>query len=400
MDAHLGQWLNLVVRWLHVITGVAWIGTSFYFNWLNSRLAAPPAEGAERGVSGELWSVHGGGFYRVIKYTVAPQQLPPTLHWFKWEAYATWLTGFALLVLVYYLGAAVYLVDPQVSSLGPRAAIAVGSGTLVGSWLVYDALCRSRLGDAPLGLAGALFLASAGLTWGLTHLLSARAAYLHVGAAIGTIMTANVLMVIIPAQREMVTALAQGRTPDATRGRQAALRSLHNNYFTLPVLFIMVSGHYPATYGHRLNWLILAGLTLVGVATRHWFNLRNQGRRNVWLLPGGAVALVALALATGPRGDRVATGSSATGGASFADVRVIVARRCAPCHSAAPTVPGLAVAAAGVAFDTPDQIRVRAARILAMAAETHTMPLGNVTGMTEEEREILARWIRDGARLH
>ncbi|OLD01323.1 MAG: hypothetical protein AUI99_07515 [Gemmatimonadetes bacterium 13_1_40CM_3_69_22] len=399
MDAHLSQWLNLALRWGHVITGVAWIGTSFYFNWLNGRLAPPPAERAEPGVAGELWSVHGGGFYRVVKYTVAPAALPSTLHWFKWEAYATWLSGFVLLVLIYYLDAAAYLVDTQVSTLSPRAAIAVGVGALVGSWLVYDALCRSRLGQAPLALAGVLFVLGVALAWGLTQLFAPRAAYLHVGAAIGTIMAANVLMVIIPAQQEMVAALAQGRLPDATRGRQAALRSLHNNYFTLPVLFIMVSSHYPATYGHRLNWLILAGLAVVGVATRHWFNLRNQGRHNMWLLPGAAVALVALALITAPHGDGAPSGPAGKPAVSFADVRVIVARRCAPCHSAAPTVAGLATAPLGIALDTPEEIRARAERILAVAVVTHTMPLGNVTAMTDQERALLGNWIRSGATL-
>src|SRR5690348_10173424 len=215
MDAHLGQWLNLAFRWSHVITGVAWIGTSFYFNWLNSRLAAPPAGRAEPGVAGELWSVHGGGFYRVVKYVVAPAHLPGTLHWFKWEAYSTWLTGFLLLVLIYYVGAASFLVDPAAGGarVAPAAGIAIGIGTLVISWLVYDALCRSRLGTNPLALSVVLFALGTALAWGLTRLLSPRAAYIHVGAAIGTIMAANVLMVIIPSQKEMVAAMAQGGPP-------------------------------------------------------------------------------------------------------------------------------------------------------------------------------------------
>jgi len=397
VSAHLEQWLNLALRWAHVITGVAWIGTSFYFNWLNSRLAPPPPERREPGVAGELWSVHGGGFYRVVKYTVAPGELPRTLHWFKWEAYATWLTGFALLVLVYYLGAASFLVDPQISRLSPGVGVAVGVATLILSWLVYDALCRSPLGARPLALGATLFLLAAALAWALARLLSPRAAYLHVGAAIGTIMAANVLMVIIPAQRDMVAALAAGRPPDAARGQQGALRSLHNNYLTLPVLFIMVSSHYPATYGHRLNWAILAGLAVIGVATRHWFNLRNQGRRNVWILPAAALALVALALATAPRPGPVEPGNGAH--VSFAEVRVIVARRCAGCHSSAPTTPGIPAAPLGVLLDTPDEIRANAPRILAVAVDARTMPLGNLTGMTPEERELVGRWIRAGASL-
>jgi len=396
VSAHLEQWLNLALRWAHVITGIAWIGTSFYFNWLNSRLAPPPPARGEPGVAGELWAVHGGGFYRVVKYTVAPRELPRTLHWFKWEAYATWLTGFALLVLVYYLGAASFLVDPQ-ARLSPGAAVAVGLATLIVSWLVYDALCRSPLGARPLALAATLFVLATALAWGLAQLLSPRAAYLHVGAAIGTIMAANVLMVIIPAQREMVAALTAGRPPDAARGQQGALRSLHNNYLTPPVLFIMVSSHYPATYGHTLNWAILAGLAVIGVATRHWFNLRNQGRRNVWILPAAALSLVALALVTAPRSGPAL--SSVGSQVSFADVRLIVARRCAPCHSSAPTMGGLREAPKGVALDAPEQIRVSAPRILLFAVETQTMPLGNVTGMTPEERDLLGRWIRAGALL-
>jgi uncharacterized membrane protein len=261
---------------------------------------------------------------------------------------------------------------------------------------VYDALCRSRLGTNPLALSVVLFALGTALAWGLTRLLSPRAAYIHVGAAIGTIMAANVLMVIIPSQKEMVAAMAQGGPPDATRGKQAALRSLHNNYLTLPVLFIMVSSHYPATYGHPLNWAILAGLAVIGVATRHWFNLRNQRRRNAWLLPAAALGLVALALVTAPR---ARSSASSGAGAAFADVRVIVARRCAGCHSSAPTQPGMPVAPLGVMLDTPDQIRANAPRILAVAVDAQTMPLGNLTGMTVDERELLGRWIRVGAPL-
>jgi len=399
LSAHLEEWLNLALRWAHVITGVAWIGTSFYFNWLNGRLE-PPGK-PEFGVAGELWSVHGGGFYRVVKYTVAPGELPRTLHWFKWEAYATWLTGLGLLVLVYYLSAASFLVPSEGAPARPSAgaAIALGVGTLVVSWLVYDALCRSPLASRPLVLGATLLSLGTALAWELSRLLSARAAYIHVGAAIGTIMAANVLMVIIPAQQEMVVALRAGRTPDAARGKQGALRSLHNNYLTLPVLFIMVSSHYPGTYGHPLNWAILAGLALVGVMTRHWFNLRNQGRgrQNVWLLPAAACGLVALALVTAPRVPRGR--ANGTDAASFADVRVIVARRCAACHSSAPTAAGIPAAPLGVLLDTPDQIRVSAPRILAVAVDAQTMPLGNLTGMTPEERELLGRWIRGGANL-
>lgn len=396
MSAHLEQWLGLVLRWAHVITGVAWIGTSFYFNWLNARIAAP--ETPEPGVGGELWSVHGGGFYRLVKYSVAPARLPHTLHWFKWEAYATWWSGISLLVLLYYVGAREYLLDPAVSSIGPVAAVALGGATLLGCWIVYDLLCRSPLGTRPAALALTGLVLVTALAWALSHVFSARAAYLHVGAALGTIMAANVFRVIIPAQREMVAALSAARTPDARRGRAAALRSLHNNYLTLPVLFVMVSNHYPATYGNRWGWAILAVLFVIGVLVRHWFNLRNAARRNAWLLPAAAAGLAGLAIATAPRAGGGARPAS-SGAASFADVRMVIARRCAPCHSSAPTYPGITAAPAGVILDTPEQIRARAARIAERAVAQRTMPLGNVTGITPEERALLGDWVRSGAPL-
>lgn len=396
MTGHLEQWLSLTLRWAHVITGVSWIGTSFYFNWLNARIASP--ESPEPGVSGELWSVHGGGFYRVVKYSVAPARLPRTLHWFKWEAYATWWSGLSLLVLLYYVGAREYLLDPAVSSIGPALAVALGIATLAGCWFVYDLLCRSPLGGRPAALAVVGLALVTALAWGLGQVLSARAAYLHVGAALGTIMAANVFRVIIPAQRDMVAALAAGATPDAARGRQGALRSLHNNYLTLPVLFVMVSNHYPATYGSRWSWAILGVLFVIGVLVRHWFNLRNAGRRNAWLLPAAVASLVVLAIVTAPLpsgGAAVAT----AGSVSFAQVRVVIAQRCAPCHSSAPTYPGMAAAPAGVMLDTPEEIRTRVARIAERAVAQRTMPLGNVTGITLEERALLGRWIQAGAPL-
>ena len=396
MTGHLEQWLSLVLRWAHVITGVTWIGTSFYFNWLNASIRRP--EVPEPGVGGELWSVHGGGFYRVVKYSVAPPSLPSTLHWFKWEAYATWWSGLSLLVLLYYVGAREYLLDPAVSSIGPAAAVALGLATLVASWVVYDLLCRSPLAGLPTALIVVGLALVTALAWGLTQLFSARAAYLHVGAALGTIMAANVFRVIIPAQRDMVAALSAGAAPDAARGRQGALRSLHNNYLTLPVLFVMVSNHYPATYGNPWGWAILAVLFLVGVLVRHWFNLRNAGRRNAWLLPAAVAGLVALAFVTAPRPGG-GTPAGPAGSVSFADVRVVIARRCAPCHSSAPTYPGITAPPAGVLLDTPEQIRARSARILERVVTSKTMPLGNLTGITEDERALLGRWIAAGARL-
>lgn len=392
MPAYITEWLDLTVRWVHVIAGVAWIGTSFYFNWLNSRLEPPTR--AEPGVAGELWSIHGGGFYRAVKYEVAPERLPKTLHWFKWEAYATWISGFALLVLVYYLGAG-FLLDAD-SKLSPGLAIALGIATLLVGWVVYDILCR-MLGRRPVALTLIGFGLVTAAAYGLTLVLSDRAAYIHVGALLGTLMAANVFRVIIPSQQEMVEAMTAGRRPDAALGRQAALRSLHNNYLTLPVLFIMVSNHYPLAYGHAWNWAILAAIAVIGAGVRHWFNLRNQRRRNAWILPAAAVGMIALAVVTRPSPP---AGSARDAEAvSFAEVRVIVAQRCAGCHSSAPTHPDHAVAPLGVMLDTPEQIRTNAARIRAVAVLSDIMPPANETGMTENERSLLGRWIEQGAAI-
>lgn len=393
------EWLQLAVRWIHVIAGVSWIGTSFYFNWLNDHFAPP--EEPEAGVTGELWAVHGGGFYRVSKYEVAPDRMPRTLHWFKWEAYLTWVSGISLLILVYYLGAGVYLLDPGVSGLSQWAGIGLGLGTLAIGWLVYDWLCRSPLGRRPalLGLVG--FLLAAAVAWALTHLLSGRAAYIHVGAMLGTMMAANVFRVIIPGQHQMVDAVREGRLPDAEVGRHAAMRSRHNNYMTLPVLFIMISHHYPITYGHAWNWAILAVLGLIGAATRHFFNLRNAGRRAPWLLPAAALAMVALAAVTSPSVSRLrlATAGDSDEPVSFQEVRAVIVTRCSICHSASPTHPLFDAPPAGIAFDTPEEIEARAEKIYQVTVESPIMPLGNFTGMTDEERALIGRWVRQGASI-
>ena len=393
------EWLELAIRWIHVIAGVAWIGTSFYFNWLNDRLAAPAVP--EEGVVGELWSVHGGGFYRSTKYAVAPSRMPGELHWFKWDAYLTWISGASLLILVYYLGADVYLVDPNVAPITPAVAITIAVGSLVLGWLLYDALCRTPLAKRPVlfGLLGfALVLAVA---YGLARTLGSRAAYLHVGAMIGTIMAANVFFVIIPAQKELVRAVQEGREPNAAAGTHAANRSLHNNYFALPVLFVMISHHYPITYGHRYQWLILGGLFLIGALTRYAFNLRNQGRPRSWILPAAALGLIALAYVSGTsRGaSGVAAGSANGEPVDFQTAREILIARCVTCHSAQPAHRLFDAAPGGIAFDTPEQIGSWADRIYAVAVQARIMPLGNFTGMTDEERARLGRWIEAGAKI-
>lgn len=398
MSPHIGQWLNLVVRWLHVTTGIAWIGTSFYFNWLDARLAAP--EKPKKRVAGELWAVHSGGFYQVRKFKVAPEQLPRTLHWFKWEAYFTWLSGIALLVIVYYFGSGAVLL-PLGSPFSLPVAIGLSVASLAIAWHVYDALCKSRLGNNDLWLSVVCFVLAVAMAFGLTRVFSDRAAFIHVGAALGTLMATNVFAVIIPSQRQLVAAMSDGREPDHILGAKAKQRSLHNNYMTLPVLFIMVSNHFPVTYGNRYNWLILTVLVLVGAGVRHYFNLRNRGEHRVWILPVAAAAMVVLVVVTGPTSRRVALGggSSAAAYVPFTAVRTVIRKRCEPCHSITPTNESYSIAPLGVRFDSPDEIKALADRINTMAVLSETMPLGNLTRMTAEERVILGNWIAQGARI-
>ena len=400
LTPYLLDWLNLVVRWLHVITGIAWIGASFYFVWLDNNIR-PPAPGsalAAKGVSGELWAVHGGGFYNPQKYLVAPAELPKELHWFKWEAYSTWLSGFALLTIVYYFNAQAMMVDKAVADLSSLQAIGIGLASLVLGWTVYDLLCRSRLGqrDLAFGLVMFAFLvASAAL---LNHFLSGRAAYIHVGAMIGTIMVANVLMLIIPGQRKMVAAMAAGGKPDPIHGLRAKQRSVHNNYFTLPVLFIMISNHYAMTYRHQHAWAVLAAIMAAGVLIRHFFNLRHRGRTE-WRYPVAGVAiLLALAVAIAPAPPpAVAAPLSASPAAQFAVVQAIITQRCASCHADKPTHAGFAAAPAGVELHTGALIRQNAARIYQQSVQLKAMPLANLTGMTDAERATIAAWYQAGA---
>jgi uncharacterized membrane protein len=397
------EWLNLLVRWLHLITGIAWIGASFYFVWLDNSIK-PPKPGSEldkAGVAGELWAVHGGGFYNPQKYLVAPKQLPAELHWFKWEAYATWLSGFALLLIVYYFNAPAMMIDKSVADLNSTQAIGVGLGALLIGWVVYDLLCRSPLGqrDGLLGIV--MYLLIVGAAYLLSTLLGGRAAYLHVGAMIGTMMVGNVLMQIIPGQRKLVEAMKLGKSPDPMHGKRAKQRSVHNNYFTLPVLFIMISNHYAMTYSHAYNWLVLAAIMAAGVLIRHFFNLRHKGRI-VWGYPAAGVALllaVAFAIAPTPAAKR-AMGGAVNGAAAidFSQVQAVIAQRCTACHSDRPTQPGFATAPSGVMLHTPALIRQHAARVYRQAVQLKAMPIGNLTGMTDDERALIARWYEAGAK--
>ncbi|QOL49886.1 urate hydroxylase PuuD [Massilia litorea] len=394
------EWLNLLVRWLHIITGIAWIGASFYFVWLDNTIK-PPAPGsdlAKKGVAGELWAVHGGGFYNPQKYLVAPAELPTELHWFKWEAYSTWLSGFALLFIVYYLNAQAMMVDRSVADLSSWQAVGIGLGSLVAGWLVYDLLCKSPLGKRDLAFGLVIFAFLVGSAYVLTHLLSGRAAYLHIGAMIGTIMVANVAHVIIPGQRKMVDAMLAGGKPDPVHGIRAKQRSVHNNYFTLPVLFLMISNHYAMTYRHEHAWAVLAVIMAAGVLIRHFFNLRHKGRIE-WKYPAAGVALLAvLAVLIAPKAPTAQQPGVDTAG-QFTQVKSIVDQRCVACHSAHPTQPGFATAPAGVMLDSPELVAQHAARIYQQTVQLKAMPLANLTHMTDAERAQVGAWFEAGAKV-
>lgn len=383
MHVDWSEWLNLALRWLHLITGIAWIGSSFYFVWLDNHLQKPASGDA----SGELWSVHGGGFYHNQKYQVAPASMPEHLHWFKYEAYFTWISGFSLLVLIYYFGAQSFLIDPTRAQLSTGAGIAIGLSALVIGWLVYDLLCRSPLGQNNVLLGLFWFVCLLFAAHLLNSLFNPRAAYIHVGAIIGTAMVANVFLIIIPNQKKVVADLIAGRTPDPKLGAQAKQRSLHNNYMTLPVLLIMLSNHYPMTYGAERPWLVLALLGLTGVAIRHVFNLRGRGKPAGWAI--GLSVVLATASVTYVTLEKGSVPSGPAGNVSYAQIAPLIATHCAGCHNV-PTPPK------GVALDSYEHVRANAARVRAVAVDSQAMPLGNPTQMTPEERARIGAWIAAG----
>jgi uncharacterized membrane protein len=385
IDAYWEDWLELGFRWLHVVAGIVWIGTSFYFVALDNHLGRPRV--AEEGVAGESWEIHGGGFYRISKYRVVPDELPDPLHWFKWEAYTTWLSGFALLVVLYYANADTYLIDKSVADISVAAAIAISLIGLAAAWVVYDLACMAFKSDAVVGLI--LLALVVGSAYGAGQVFSGRAAYIQVGAMLGTIMAANVLFNIIPAHWDLIRAKEAGREPDPAPGLEAKRRSVHNNYLTLPVVFTMISNHFAFTYEDEHAWLVLVVLILIGAWIRHFFNLRHAGRTE-WFIPITAVtAALLLAVAMRP-GD----GGGTQAGPVDADEAVaIVQQRCVPCHSQNPTQEGFDAAPAGVVLDTREQIVDQANAIDEQAVRTKAMPLGNVTGMTDEERETLGAWL-------
>ncbi len=395
MELILAESASAVLRWLHVIAGIAWIGSSFYFIHLD--LSLRPRPGLPPGVKGDEWQVHGGGFYHMMKYLVAPAQMPDSLTWFKWEAYTTWLSGFALLVLVYYLGADLFLIDKSVLDLTAVQAAVIAFVSLAVAWLAYEGLCRSPLGnhEVALALVGYVFLVA--LTYGFIHVFSGRGAFTQIGALIGTIMVANVFVIIIPYQKKSVAAMLAGKTPDPRWGALGKQRSVHNNYLTLPVVFLMLSNHYPLFYATRFNWLIVAIVLAIGPVIRHFFNSRHEGKGSPWWTWGVAAAGMAAVAWLSAAGPRTVTIGALPLTPKFADVSNIVMSRCAMCHAAEPVWAGLAAPPKGVLLDTDEHIRLHAPLIAAAAVRSDAMPPGNITEMTPDERLTLASWLAAGA---
>ncbi|MDW9630654.1 cysteine desulfurase [Sinorhizobium meliloti] len=393
------DWLTFAVRWLHVITGIAWIGSSFYFVALDLGLRQRP--GMPVGAYGEEWQVHGGGFYHIQKYLVAPENMPEHLIWFKWESYVTWLSGFGMLALVYYAGADLYLIDPNVLDVSKPMAIAISLASLGFGWLAYDMICRSPFGNDNTRLMVLLYFILVIVAWGYTQLFTGRAAYLHLGAFTATIMSANVFFIIIPNQKKVVADLIAGRTPDPALGKQAKQRSTHNNYLTLPVLFLMLSNHYPLAFGTQYNWIIASLVFLMGVTIRHWFNTRHANKGSpTWTWLATVLLFIAIMwLSTVPKvlsdgGEaRASTAAEAVvASPDFSKVRDTVLGRCSMCHAREPGWEGIIVPPKGVVLEADGDIVAHAREIYLQAGRSHAMPPANVTGITEEERQLIASW--------
>ncbi|PCJ33723.1 MAG: hypothetical protein COA93_06675 [Alphaproteobacteria bacterium] len=396
MELDITSWLGMALRWLHLTAGIAWIGSSFYFIWLDNHLRKPkiPAD-SEKGVSGEVWSVHGGGFYHKQKYSVAPAEMPGELHWFKWEAYFTWISGFLLLALMYYYGASVFLVDQAKYDMSPAIAVAIGLSFLAAGWIGYDLLCRSPLGQKNTAFGFVWFALLTLSAWALAQIFTDRGAYIHVGAMIGTVMAANVFMVIIPNQKKVVADLVAGKTPDPKLGQEAKQRSLHNNYMTLPVLFLMISNHYPQTFANPNGWLILSLLGALGWLIRHFFNLKHQGRTRYSLAAFSVIGFIGIMVLAAYFKDAARLQVSAdTKTVTYAEMQTIMKTHCTNCHGAKPSHEFFEEAPNGVIFDRKDQILKYRAQILDRVMVTQDMPLGNETGMSDIERVELASWLK------
>ncbi len=392
-EGHLMEWMNIVVRLMHITFGIAWIGASFYFVFLENALNRTYNVRDE--LAGNLWAVHGGGFYYLEKYKVAPATIPKHLHWFKYEAYFTWLSGFSLLFVVYYFNAKGILIDTNVLKMSSLVAVSLGIGSFVVAWIVYDLLCKSALIKHTNAFTIVGFCVAVGFAYLYTHLFSARAAYIHFGAMLGTLMAGNVFFVIIPSQKAMVNAAKKGIPLDATLGKKALARSLHNNYFTLPVLFVMVSNHFPSTFGYEQSWAVLAGLTLGTAGIKHYLNLKEKGQYTVWVLPISVAILLAVCFVTAPPKNN----DACTKQVDFADVQAVITKRCVTCHSSKPTDDVYTAPPNGVVYDTPQDIVKLKDKIMQRVVVTKTMPQNNKTNITPAERNLIRCWIEQGANI-
>lgn len=396
MQGFTMEWLNLIVRWIHVVAGIMWIGASFYFIFLENNLNRTKNVRPE--LAGNLWAIHGGGFYFLEKYKVAPKEIPQDLHWFKYEAYITWISGFALLWVVYYMDPGGFLIDRSKADISVSLAIFIGVGVLVVGWFVYDWMCKSPLVSSGFWFTAIGLILLTALSYFLVSFFNSRAAFIHVGAVMGTIMAANVFFIIIPSQKALVRAAISGEPLDASLGKKAQQRSLHNNYLTLPVIFTMISNHFPSTFGHELNWALLMGIIIASAGIKHYWNLAERGEKPKYLLPLSVSALVALALITSPLTER-SPEFDLSEPVSFHKVESIIHARCATCHAEKPSDPIWTTAPGGVKFDTPEQIQTQANHIMRTTIRSNFMPLGNLTNMTDEERDIIHKWILQGASI-
>lgn len=396
MDPYINEWLNLIIRFAHMITGIAWIGASFYFVWLDNHLENPPQWKKDKGIGGDLWAIHGGGFYEVAKYKLAPSVMPQNLHWFKWEAYTTWITGFLLLSLMFYVGAESYLIDKRVADISQFQAIALGLGAIVVGVGCYEILVRTSLKNHGLLLGIILLVIGTALSYGLTQVFSARGAYMHMGAIIGTIMAGNVFFGIMPSQRALVNAVKEGKAPDAKFGLNAKLRSTHNTYTTLPILFIMISNHYPMTFNHSANWLVLMAIILITAAVRQYFVLCHFGKQKPLVLVGSIVATIVLAISIAPTTTEL-TEEQKSQTVDSAQIETIIEQRCGTCHADSPTDDIFTIAPAGIVFSDAASIEQWAPRIKARVIDAKDMPFMNKTQMTDEERNTLAIWLEQNS---
>jgi uncharacterized membrane protein len=390
MSSFIVEWLNLLVRWAHLIVGIGWIGTSFYFIALDLSLRKRPH--MREGVYGTAWEVHGGGFYQVEKYLVAPKELPPDLLWYKWEAYLTWVTGFALLILQYYWNAKTFLINRDVLPLLPAQAIVISVASLLLGWLIYDRLCKSRIGQNTPVLAIVVFVVIVTFAYFFSHVFSGRGALIHVGAFIGTIMAVNVFGIIIPNQKKIVASLIKGEAPDPALGAIGKQRSVHNNYLTLPVLVLMVSSHYPMLTGHQQSWLIVALIIVLGASVRHFINRHDAHdplASFVWALPVAAVALAGAVYLTVPNGNAEFVGMTVSDGEALN----IVGKHCVMCHASRPSHEGFEAPPKDVVLTTLDDLRKNRDQIMAQAVHGDAMPLGNETRMSLQERRELGAWL-------